>query len=364
MRRVSAVIVVPALVFLALSILALDSGRKRETSENTRPSPNQQPDEQTGGEGKRSQDESPASDLAGEVPDALSRLTNASAAPAAKTTGTTGTSEAGKSEGDNRETLAEKFGRLMKEERVLKTGSDVEPNRTAAKSTETAERQPPKAPSIKASTSPASQAAIAPSARRDQLISALPIFVARAPGDLLDLDSEQVFGQLTVTGDQFTNRSLKALEGLRILSVSVEAVNVTNAALQHLAKVDDLRELRLWSPGVTDDGLAQLGDLSALELLDLEGTNVTGEGLADLSGVDTLTHLTLGPQCEDRYLTSLGSFPRLAVLDLRSCRKLTDACLKAIGACDKLQMVWLPAQVGRDNKGAVRQELSNVTVRW
>ena len=69
--------------------------------------------------------------------------------------------------------------------------------------------------------------------------------MASTPDDLLDLDSENPIGQITVTGDQFTNRSLKNLAGLHILSISIEAVQISNPGLLQLAKVKGLRTATL-----------------------------------------------------------------------------------------------------------------------
>ena len=59
-----------------------------------------------------------------------------------------------------------------------------------------------------------------------------------------------------------------------------------------------LRELRLWAPGVTNEGLHALEDLSDLELLDLEGTNIRGSAqAAQAVGTDSnISRLGPGPK--------------------------------------------------------------------
>jgi hypothetical protein len=188
--------------------------------------------------------------------------------------------------------------------------------------------------------------------------------VARIPDDLVDLDAEQPIGQLTVTGEQFSNRSLRQLAGLRVLSLSVEAVHIGNAGLVHLAKLAGLRELRLWTPAVTDEGLEPLAALVDLELLDLEGTSVRGTGLVHLSGLRGLKQLTLGAQTEDKDLGGLAALSHLEELDLRSCRRLTEAAVDAIAQQRHLRLVWLPPQVGDADRQAVRELLPRCQVRW
>lgn len=199
---------------------------------------------------------------------------------------------------------------------------------------------------------------------RAHWLSALPTRVVRIPDDLADLDAEQPIGQLTVTGEQFTNWSLRQLTGLRVLSLSVEAINIGNAGLVHVAKLAGLRELRLWTPGVTDEGLEPLAALVDLELLDLEGTSVRGTGLVHLSGLRGLKQLTLGAQAEDRDLRGLSSLPHLEELDLRSCRRLTEAAVDVIARQPHVRLVWLPPQVGRADRQAVRALLPRCQVRW
>ncbi len=188
--------------------------------------------------------------------------------------------------------------------------------------------------------------------------------MTRTPHDLTELDRSELIGRLTITGDQFTNRSLRQLEGLRVLSISIEAVHVNNGGLVHLLLLPQLRELRLWTPGVTDAGLAQLAQLSDLELLDLEGTSVQGSGLTALKGLRQLRQLTMGPLARDSDLAVLAQLPQVEELDLRPCRALTDACVAVLAQQTQLRSVWLPQQVGTEQKLAVRRQLPHCQVSW
>ncbi len=189
------------------------------------------------------------------------------------------------------------------------------------------------------------------------------IQIARIPEDLADLDAGQVIGHLTITGDQFTDRSLRNLEGLRIISLSIEAVNVSNPGLFHLTKVKGLYALRLWAPGVDDGGLATLAQLPNLERLDLDGTHIQGTGLEQVSGFEKLAKLTLGAWIRDPQIALLSNLPQLVELDLRSCQRLTDACIEPLAQLDHLRLLWLPTQLSAETRKAIRQRLPHCQFR-
>jgi hypothetical protein len=191
----------------------------------------------------------------------------------------------------------------------------------------------------------------------------IQVQIVKNVDELLKLDPGHFYKQLIVSGEYITNRSLNHLEELRAISVSIEAFNVTNAGLFHLTKMNHLRELRLWTPAVNDDGLGIVAKLVDLELLDLEGTSVRGSGLTHLSRLGKLQHLTLSPLVEDRELGSLTKFPALKELDLRSCHRLTDDCAESIGRVPTLETVWLPEQISEDGKRVVRDALPDCRVR-
>jgi hypothetical protein len=195
------------------------------------------------------------------------------------------------------------------------------------------------------------------------LMEGFPVKIARTSTDLLDLDSDQLLGQLTITGDQFTGHSLRYLDGMQILSLSIEAVHVENSGLHHIAKVRNLRELRLWTPGVNDQGLSALKELDQLQLLDLEGTAATGTGLSHLSELTTLTMLTLGPQTTDRSLQTVAKLEQLQELDLRPCRRLSLEGLRPLAELRQLKVVWLPSQMDSSARKWLRQALPNCRVR-
>ncbi|MHB0961240.1 MAG: leucine-rich repeat domain-containing protein [Pirellulaceae bacterium] len=189
------------------------------------------------------------------------------------------------------------------------------------------------------------------------------VVVAHSPAELSDLQSLRLIERLIVTGAQFSNEALRQLEGLRILSLSIEGVNIGNAGLLPVSHVKNLRELRLWTPGINDAGLEFVARMDELEWLDLEGTSVRGAGVAHLQGSSRLSHLTLGPKTVDGELASLQVLSHLTELDLRSCYQLTEACLGAVAEVGTLRVVWLPSHLPATGDARIRQALPHCEVR-
>jgi hypothetical protein len=197
----------------------------------------------------------------------------------------------------------------------------------------------------------------------EQVASVIQVEIVKNVDDLTRLDPARFYQQLIVSGEHITNRSLSHLEDLRAISVSIEAINVSNAGLLHLTKLRHLRQLRLWTPDVNDDGLKIVAKLGHLELLDLEGTSVRGTGLTHLSGLTKLQHVTLSPLVRNEALESLIKLPALKELDLRPCYRLTDDCIESIGRLPTLETVWLPEAISDDGKRVIRSALPDCHVR-
>ncbi len=374
MQRTIAIVIVPALLILAFGLLATETARKRNAPAKTGRG------EVVGGTGEASTefaaDGAPRSDV-----HLVSKDAGESAEPAA------GPAPEEKSP----ETLSEKFARLLAEERARKTAgvagaksletSDVDQSGNRSKGRQSGDQRAAKAaeggsPIRSDRTSRSADSRLGddvaprmlPSAMLGDSLQNRPknaahVRLARNLSDLLELDSQELFGQLIVSGDQITNRSLKNLEGLQIISVSIEAINVTNAGLNHLTKVKNLRELRIWAPGVDDAGLPILAKISNLEMLDLEGTSVLGAGLGSAAVLEQLQRLTLGPRMAELELARLEAFPNLRELDLRACRQLTDACVEPLVRLRGLQLIWLPQHLGDASRKAIRQGLPDCQVR-
>jgi hypothetical protein len=272
-----------------------------------------------------------------------------------------------KTEPDN---LSKKFARLLADEVERKSGGktrldkEISPTENGVEPLKKAPAAdlPPADRLQNTSDAPSSFAPPVESPDKSPLVGIQTQMVS-SPGDLAELNLDDMIGKLVITGDRFDNRSLRDLKGGQILSLSIEAVNITNIGLHHLTSVRQLRELRIWAPDVDDAGLPILAEVQSLEWLDLEGTNVSGVGLKSLAALPRLRRLTLGPRLQEQALQHLQAFPSLNELDLRSCRLLSDACVTFLKDVENLQVLWLPSQVTADGRKAIREALPQCQVR-
>ncbi len=242
------------------------------------------------------------------------------------------------------EPLAEKFAELLAEIMGDKAVAEASPEPAE---TEAAPEQDP-------------VEAVAPVEIGPPTISVL---VLRNPDDLMDVKPTDHIGQLILSGDAFTNRSLRNLKGLTISELSIEAVNVSSAGLQYLKDVRGISRLRLWSPGLDDQALSHVAKLSGLEVLDIEGTAVEGARLEDLKGLPKLGTLVMGPKFADLQIGDLEQLPALRQLDMRACGRLTLAGVESLSKLVDLEIVWLPRHVRTKGKRILRAALPECQIR-
>ena len=76
-----------------------------------------------------------------------------------------------------------------------------------------------------------------------------------------------------------------------IASLDLARTAVTDAGLAQVAKMTQLKELRLDNTGITDAGLDHLKNLAQLEYLNLYGSKITDNGLQKLTGLKNLKAL-------------------------------------------------------------------------
>ena len=79
-----------------------------------------------------------------------------------------------------------------------------------------------------------------------------------------------------------------------VIWVYLAKTKVTDAGLEHLKGLKQLRALYLWDTHITDAGLKHLKGFKQLQALYLNSTQVTDAGLEHLKGLKQLTILDLG----------------------------------------------------------------------
>ena len=189
------------------------------------------------------------------------------------------------------------------------------------------------------------------------------VAVARVPADLEEILAMPSIERLVITGEEFSNESLRQLAGRQIPSLSIECPNIGNGGLVPISKINNLCELRLWTLGVNDTGLELVAQMGELESLDLEGTSVQGEGLRRLQGLSRLAHLALGPKTTDADLSPLKELTHLADLDLRACYQLTEACFDSLREIRSLRSIWLPSRFVEKEAERLKQVLPGIAIR-
>ena len=91
-----------------------------------------------------------------------------------------------------------------------------------------------------------------------------------------------------------TDAGLNRLRGLpQLRELDLGGTEVTDAGLEHLKGLRQLEKLDLYDTGITDAGLEHLKGLRQLQKLGLSGTEVTDAGLEHLKGLRQLRTLDL-----------------------------------------------------------------------
>ena len=123
-----------------------------------------------------------------------------------------------------------------------------------------------------------------------------------------------------------TNAGLEHLKGLANLKTLFLAdTQVTAAELEHLKGMTNLQTLYLAETQITDAGLVHLKGLTKLEYLNLGRTKITDAGLEHLKGLSKLQALYLwSTEITDTGLLHLKGLTKLGRLDLLRTN-VTDA---------------------------------------
>jgi hypothetical protein len=123
-----------------------------------------------------------------------------------------------------------------------------------------------------------------------------------------------------------TDASLQHLAGLEELRIlPLQDSQITGDGLKYLGTLKKLDRLYLIGLPVTDASLKELNELKQLTFLNLGFTKITSEGVANLKGLMELRDLSLyDTLVDDRALPILAALPKLKRLSLNDSR-VTEA---------------------------------------
>jgi len=122
---------------------------------------------------------------------------------------------------------------------------------------------------------------------------------------------------------------LKELTNLQ--SLSIENTRVTDAGMEHMKGLTKLRSLSLRNTGITDAGLEHLTGLTNLVTLSLKDTQITDAGLEHLKGLTKLERLLLlSTDITDAGLEHLKGLTNLRSIKLLLRTQVTDEGVKKL----------------------------------
>ena len=140
--------------------------------------------------------------------------------------------------------------------------------------------------------------------------------------DLLGDDFLKNVDAVIFHGSEVTDAGLEHLKTLRQLkNLNLGTTRTTDAGLEHIKALRQLQVLNLNFTRVSDAGLESLKRLTELQELRLDDTKVTDAGLRHLEGLSQLTVLWLdGTQVTDAGLEHLRKLSQLEDLGLRGTK--------------------------------------------
>jgi len=222
---------------------------------------------------------------------------------------------------------------------------------TPPESTDTPEPSDTTDPPIDPVVDPAPEAdpVVDPAPEVDPVVDPAPEEVAAA------LEGIAKYDGAIVTRDPETN----AVVGVDLLTRQSQ---ITPEDLELISKLTDLKELKIYGPGVTDESVKHLLTLVNLTSYASENADITGAGLETLCQLQSISKLAIrrSGQLVDadmihlknlpnlRYLTllynSLGdpameiisTIPNMRLLDIRGCLNVGDAGVTNIATMDTL----------------------------
>ncbi len=135
------------------------------------------------------------------------------------------------------------------------------------------------------------------------------------------------FNDPKMNKEYYTDKGLEALVKRRDLEeLSIGSPGVTDAGMEHVAKLTSLKSLNLFGcDNVTDRGLARLAGLKSLTNLHIAHADITVSGLNRLNSLSNLTRLHVGELRRGGAVLDLSGLANLEDLILSFAHKSADA---------------------------------------
>src|SRR5689334_20054373 len=142
--------------------------------------------------------------------------------------------------------------------------------------------------------------------------------------------------RLNLRGTKITDSTLEVLAGLPgIERLDIGWAQITDTGLEHLSALTNLRRLTIGGNKLHDGALKFLRQMPQIEYLDIGGTQRTDSGLWSLlltdAGVQSIAAVTelrelrlTGTNVTSRALALLKPLAKLELLNLQGCKRLRD----------------------------------------
>jgi Leucine-rich repeat (LRR) protein len=159
--------------------------------------------------------------------------------------------------------------------------------------------------------------------------------------------------RVNLRGTKITDSTLEALAGLPgIERLDIGWAQITDTGLEHLSALTNLRWLTMGGNKLTDAALQFLRQMPQIEYLDISGTQRTDSGLWSLlltdAGVQAIAAVTelrelrlAGTNVTGRALTLLKPLAKLERLDLQGCKRLRDDAAATLAQFHHLRVLDL-----------------------
>jgi pimeloyl-ACP methyl ester carboxylesterase len=170
-------------------------------------------------------------------------------------------------------------------------------------------------------------------------------------------------------GDAHVRGIAQLLAPKRVPGLSLAGCRqLSGTSLEHIAQLEHLEILDLFSVGIDDDALAHLSKLKSLVSLDLSGTYLTDAASRHLGELSNLRELHLGwTDVGDRVVEAVARLPNLAWLDLSGTRITSDG-LRHVGNMSALEHLTLREtsidDEGLRHLGTLGQRLASLDVGY